>query len=303
MPGSAAPSARNLGGRRAARHAVHQAVDGGLAELVPDLSRPGSWMLFLDGVPQSQVDLEDPGSLEFEYVRRIGHVIDLAFPPASPVRALHLGGGALTLPRYVAHTRPRSSQVVAETDAALTSLVRRVLPVPAAGGRIRVRAQDARQLLESVRPQVHDLVISDVYAGARTPFHLTTAECAQAARRALRDGGFYLVNVADGPPLAHARGQVATVAAVFAQVLLIAEPGVLRGRRTGNLVVVASDGPLPVEGLTRRVAADPFPARVVAGTELARFASGASPVTDVVGPVTIASGPEKTDWLNGRFRY
>jgi spermidine synthase len=260
-------------------------------------------MLFLDGVPQSQVDLDDPGCLEFEYVRRIGHVIDLAFPPASPVRALHLGGGALTLPRYVAHTRPRSSQVVAETDAALTALVRRVLPVPAAGGRIRVRAQDARQLLESVRPQVHDLVISDVYAGARTPFHLTTAECAQAARRALRDGGFYLVNVADGPPLAHARGQVATVAAVFAQVLLIAEPGVLRGRRTGNLVVVASDGPLPVEGLTRRVAADPFPARVVAGTELARFASGASPVTDVVGPVTIASGPEKTDWLNGRFRY
>jgi spermidine synthase len=260
-------------------------------------------MLFLDGVPQSQVDTDDPGCLEFEYVRRIGHVIDLAFPPTSPVRALHLGGGALTLPRYVAHTRPRSSQVVAETDAALTALVRRLLPLPAAGGRIRVRAQDARQVLESVRPQVHDLVISDVYAGARTPFHMTTAECAQAARRALRDGGLYLVNVADGPPLAHARSQVATLASVFAQVVLIAEPGVLRGRRTGNLVLVASDGPLPVEGLIRRVAADPFPARVVAAADLARFASGALPVTDVVGPVTVAAGTEKTDWLKGRFRY
>jgi hypothetical protein len=260
-------------------------------------------MLFLDGVPQSQVDLDDPGCLEFEYVRRIGHVIDLAFPAGSPVRAVHLGGGALTLPRYVAHTRPGSGQVVAETDATLTSLVRRVLPLPTAGGRIRVRAQDARQVLESVRPQAHDLVISDVYAGARTPFHMTTAECAQAARRALRDGGLYLVNVADGPPLAHARAQVATLAAVFPQVLLIAEAGVLRGRRTGNLVLVAGGGPLPEEDLTRRVASDPFPARVLAGTELARFASGAAPVTDVVGPVTDAGAAEKTDWLNGRFRY
>jgi spermidine synthase len=260
-------------------------------------------MLFLDGVPQSQVDLDDPGCLEFEYVRRVGHVIDLAFPATSPIRALHLGGGALTLPRYVVHTRPGSSQVVAETDAALTALVRRVLPLPATGGRIRVRAQDARQVLESVRPHVHDLVISDVYAGARTPFHMTTAECARSARRALRDGGVYAVNVADGPPLAHARAQVATLASVFAQVLMIAEPGVLRGRRTGNLVLVAGDGPLPAGHLTRQVAADPFPARVVAGTELARFASGASPVTDSAGPVTDASATEKTDWLNGRFRY
>jgi spermidine synthase len=260
-------------------------------------------MLFLDGVPQSQVDLGDPGCLEFEYVRRIGHVIDLAFPPGAPVRALHLGGGALTLPRYVAHTRPGSGQLVAETDAALTSLVRRMLPLPATSGRIRVRAQDARQVLESIRPQAHDLVISDVYAGARTPRHMTTAECARSARRALRDGGLYMINVADGPPLAHARSQVATLASVFAQVLLIAEPGVLRGRRTGNLVLVAGDGPLPATGLTRRVASDPFPARVVAAAELARFASGASPVTDVVEPVTDPSAAEKTDWLNGRFRY
>ncbi len=263
-------------------------------------------MLFLDGVPQSQVDLDDPSCLEFEYVRRIGHVVDLAFPPGAPVRALHLGGGALTLPRYVAHTRPGSGQLVAETDVALTSLVRRLLPLPATGGRIRVRAQDARQVLESVRPHIHDLVISDVYAGAATPFHMTTAECAQAARRALRDGGLYVINVADGPPLAHARSQVATLASVFAEVLLIAEPGVLRGRRTGNLVLVAGDGPLPAEHLTREVAADPFPARIVAATELARFAAGASPVTDAAGPVTDASEPGRsaeTGPVNGPFTY
>jgi len=43
---------------------------------------------------------------------------------------------------------------------------------------------------------------------------------------------------------------------------------------------VASDAPLPVADLTRRCAADPMPARVVAGTDLVRFAGDAGPVQD-----------------------
>jgi spermidine synthase len=286
-------------GRRAARRAVHQAVGGGQAELVPDLSRSNSWLLFIDGVPQSQVDLDDPGFLEFEYIRRIAHAIDLAFPPGAPVRALHLGGGAMTLARYVTYTRPGSAQVVAETDALLTDLVRRQLPLPTGpsargGGRIRVRAEDARKVLEAARPGGYDIVISDVYAGARTPFHLTTAQCAAAARRALRGGGLYAINVADGPPLRHARAQVATVCSAFPEAAMIAEPAVLRGRRTANLVLLASTSALPVEDLSRRAAADPFPARVVAGADLSRFASGAVPVTDASVPQ--ASAVEATDW-------
>jgi spermidine synthase len=287
----------SLARRRASRHAVHQCVGGGLAELVPDLSRTGSWLLFIEGVPQSQVDLNDPSCLDFEYIRRIGHVIDVAFPPGEPLRALHLGGGAMTLPRYIAVTRRGSAQVVAETDTALTELVRAHLPLPGArtsGGRIRVRAQDARKVLESTRPHGYHLVISDVFAGARTPFHMTTAQCARAALRALRQDGIYLVNVADGPPLAHARGQVATIASVFPEAAMIAEPGVLRGRRTGNLVLVASSRPLPTTELRRLTAADPFPARVVDGAELTKFAAGAAPVTDADG--LPAQMPKATDW-------
>ncbi len=279
--------------RGAERRAVHHQVGSGLAELVPDLSRTRSWLLFLDGIPQSQVDLDDPGYLEFEYVRRIGHIADLAFPGPAALRVLHLGGGAMTLPRYIAHTRPDSRQLVAEVDAELTELVRRHLPL-SAGRRIRVRAGDARQVLESVPPASYDLVISDVFAGARTPFHLTTAECAEAVARALRPGGVYTVNVADGPPLDRVRGAVATVRSVFRETCMIAETGVLHARRVGNFVLAASSRPLPYEQLRRAVAADPFPARLVDGAELVQFVSGASVVTDATGP---ASPPlQSTNW-------
>ena len=292
----------------AERRAVHQEVGTGLAELVPDLSRTDSWLLFVDGIPQSQVDLGDPGYLEFEYVRRIGHIADLAFPAGQPLRALHMGGGAMTLPRYIAHTRPGSVQLVAELDTELTELVRRHLPLrrrrgAAAGrgggtgpgsGRIRVRAGDAREVLESVPANSQDLVISDVFAGARTPFHLTTVECARAAARALRPGGVYAVNVADGPPLEQVRAAVATVRSVFEETCMIAEAGVLRGRRLGNLVIAAGDRPLPDGELRRAVAADPFPARMLDSAELIQFASGAQVITDATGPTGTTAQP--TNW-------
>ena len=82
------------------------AVTGGTAELLADADREGSWMLLVNGTPQSHVDLDDPTHLEFEYVRRMGHVLDLAADPGAPLDIVHLGGGALTLPRYVAVTRP-----------------------------------------------------------------------------------------------------------------------------------------------------------------------------------------------------
>jgi SAM-dependent methyltransferase len=330
-----------------ARVAVHRVVRLGTAELVPDLDRTSSWLLFINGVPQSAVDVADPGYLEFEYVRRIGHVADLAFPPGQPLRVLHLGGGALTLPRYLQHTRPGSRQLVAEVDDALTALVREHLPLPARH-RIRVRAADARAVAESAREGSYDLVIADVFAGAVTPPHLTTAEFAAANARALRPGGVYAVNVAAGPPpcgetdspappppawerpgresrnrgrsaspgrraqagtarpqppsagLKGARSAVATIRSVYKETIMIAEPAVLRGRRRGNLVIVASDQSLPETALTRATAGDPFPARVMGDADAARFASGAPVITDASvdanGTAPSETSPHPTEW-------
>lgn len=258
----------------------------GRVELLGDLDRPHAWMLLVEGVPQSHVDLDDPGHLELEYMRRLGHLIDLAGPEGTPLRVLHLGGGALTLARYVAATRPGSTQLAAEPDEEVVAVVRRRLPLDQASrsraraGRITVRVADGRAVLEQARAGSYDMIVADAFAGARTPAHLTSAEFTAAAARAMTPSGIFAVNVADGPPLAHARRRVATVQSVFPSVCLLAEPGVLRGRRFGNLIVAASGGELPTVQLTRRAAADPFPARVVAGDALDRFAAGSRPITD-----------------------
>lgn len=281
--------ARNKRGG-AGREAVVEGVDGGLAQLVPDRDRPRAWTLLIDGAPQSFVDLADPAHLGFEYQRRLGHVIDLVAPPGRPVHAVHLGGGAFTLARYIAATRPRSTQQIVERDAALVQLVRRELPLDS-GARIRVRSADARDGLTKVPDGWADLIVVDVFSGARTPAHLTSTEFLNDVRRALKPGGCYAANLADGPPLAHLRGQIATTAAVFGQLALIADPAVLRGKRFGNAVLVASDLPLPVPELTRRAATDPHPARVEHGRPLADFTGGAAPVTDAAAVASPAPPP------------
>ena len=134
--------------------------------------------------------------------------------------------------------------------------------------------------------------MADLFAGARTPAHLTSVEFAAAAARVLTPAGCYAVNIGDGPPLAYARAQVATVGSVFAQVCLIADPGVLRGRRFGNLVLAAAQGELPLAGLARRAAGDPFPGRLVHGADLDRFAAGAKPVTDAEAQPSPAPPPD-----------
>ncbi|MFJ3187065.1 spermidine synthase [Streptomyces halstedii] len=261
------------------REPVAAPVDGGLAELVPDRERPRGWTLLLDGAPQSHVDLDDPAYLSFAYQRRLGHVIDLAAPAGRPLHAVHLGGGAFTLARYLAASRPRSTQQIVEVDVPLVDLVRRELPLDPQA-RTRVRAMDARAGLGRIPDGWADLVIADVFSGARTPAHLTTVEFLTEVRRVLRPGGQYAANLTDGPPLAHLRGQIATAAALFPELALAADPVVWRGRRFGNAVLVASDLPVAVAELTRRVAGDPHPGRVEHGRALADFTGGAAVVTD-----------------------
>jgi hypothetical protein len=267
------------GNRRAP---VVAAVDLGVAELRPDPARGQGWTLLVDGVPQSYVDLAHPGHLAFEYMRRLGAVVDASAPAGVPRRVLHLGGGALTLPRYVTATRPGSAQTVVDRDGALLALVGRLLPVR---DPVEFVVGDARAVLEREPPGGRDLIVVDVFAGAWMPVRVATTGFAVAAARALAPGGLLAMNLTDLPPLAYSRVQLATLREAFGEVAAIGGAAMLRGRRAGNLVLVAgaARGDVPVNRLARAAARDPEPGRVLSGPPLDAFVGGAKARLDAPG--------------------
>lgn len=247
-------------------------VSGGVVELLADADRPGGWLLTVDRIRQSYVDLEDPTYLDFEYIQAFADVLDAL--PLGPLAVTHVGGGACTLARYIAATRPGSPQVVLEPDAALTAAVRARLPLPTRS-RIRIRAVDGRTGVAGLRGESADVVVLDAFHGGRVPQELTTREFVVDVARVLRPAGVLLVNVADGPPVTYSRRLVATLRTELPEVVVIAESAVLKGRRFGNVVVAASRAQLPVASIRRAAAAAAFPRSVHVG-----FGRDAKPLTD-----------------------
>ncbi len=265
------------------------AFRGGAAELLADADRPGGWLLLVDRIRQSYVDLDDPGYLDFEYMQSFADVLD-ALPPGR-LAVTHVGGGACTLARYVAATRPSSPQVVLEPDVALTEIVRSRLPFPR-DARIRVRPVGGRTGVAGLRDASADVVVLDAFDGGRVPGELTTAEFFTDVARVLRPDGVLLANVADGPPLEFSRRLAATAMEVFAAVLIRADPAVLKRRRFGNIVLAASAGALPIDAVRRAAASAMFPHQVVSGAALRALAGAAAPLRDAA-PMRSPAPPDE----------
>ncbi|BCJ56332.1 hypothetical protein Asp14428_78070 [Actinoplanes sp. NBRC 14428] len=228
----------------------------------------------VDGVPQSYVDLADPTHLAFGYVRRVATVLRSAASAAVPMTVLHLGGGGLTLPRWISATRPGSVQTVVEHDPLLLAVVAKTLPWPES---ITVEVGDAREFVAAAGTDSYDAVVADVFQGAAMPASVAGVGFAAEVARVLRPGGVLAMNLTDLPPLSYSRIQAATLRAAFGDVALIAPPALLRGRKAGNVVLAAAavSGDLPVSVLAAAAGRDPRPARVWHGAELTEFLGGA----------------------------
>lgn len=107
-------------------------IDTGTCELVKDRYLPDGWVLEVNGVPSSHIDLADPTLLEFEYMRWIAQLLESQRPRDERLRVLHLGGGACSMARYLAATYPNARQVVVEIDGRLAELVRDWFDLPRA---------------------------------------------------------------------------------------------------------------------------------------------------------------------------
>jgi spermidine synthase len=254
-----------------------------MAELIRDRDNPDGYLLMINHVESSHIDLSDPRHLEFEYMRWIASIVEDHQPAAMPMRVLHLGAAACSLARYLITGRPGSQHLAVDTDAELARLVREWFDLPKAPG-LRIRVGDARAVTESLPDAGHSVVVRDVFAGAVTPAPLITVEFARQAQRVLRPGGLYVVNCADTLDLRLVRSEIATFARVFDHLAVVADPPMLKGRRRGNVIIAGSDAPIGGAALTRDLLGGAVPAQLWEAARVREFAKNTEPLVDPVIP-------------------
>lgn len=261
---------------------VQLSCSGTTARLRPDGWGRGGVVLDIGEAAQSHVDPAHPEEILYEYLRRIAHLADAVKAPGEPVRAAHLGAGAMTLPRYIAATRPGSVQVAVEIERELPGFVTHHLPLPS-GARLHVVHDDARAALPTLAcaaglaaepntPGCFDLVVTDIFSGADSPEHLACREFYAEALAQVGPGGILAVNVGDDPGLhfyaaqAEAMDQAARTQDLSGAWTLT-DAGMLGGTRAGNLILAIGPGLEHGEGheewRARLAARGPHPAAVL----------------------------------------
>ena len=251
----------------------------GTAELTNDPRRPSGWVLSIGDVAQSYVDVDDPTYLEFAYLRHIAAVLRCVAEPGAALDAVHIGGGACTLPRYLAATNPGSDQLAVDADGELVDWMRAEFALDTVAG-LTVRTGDGRACLDSHPSASADLVVVDAYEQGSCVGDVVTVEATREVTRVLRPGGVHVVNVLDLPGLPFSRRVAATLMSAHAAVLLLVESDTLGLPRNANIVLVGS-ATLPTEEITRATARTTPTAWCIAGGQLAAFRGTAESLTDL----------------------
>jgi spermidine synthase len=243
-----------------------------------DADRPSGRLLRQGDMDASYIDLADPRHLEFDYMRRMRDVVEAL----RARRIVHVGGAGAALARALAATdraRLRRQHVV-EVDPEVVELARAHLGLRKAPG-LKVKVADGRAWLAGREDASADALLIDAFVGARVPRHLATRQALGDAARVVAPGGALAINVVDAPPMADVRAIGAGLLEAFATVAAVGPGPVLRARRQGNVVLVAAHGPLPLERLRVRAAADgASPAALAPPQELRLLCGGTPPWQD-----------------------
>jgi spermidine synthase len=249
------------------------------AQIQIDPERPTAKLLLLDRGYNSEVDLTDPRYLGFNYEHWIGDAITALGRPGAPLDAVFVGGGAFTLPRWLETTRPGSRSNVLEVDGRLVEFDRKDFGLRTSPD-LRATIGDARLTIRREAAKSADVVVGDAFSSRTVPWQLMTTEWLREIRRVLRPDGLYALNMIDFPPLSLLRAEAATLLDAFTNVRMIT-PAEADGRPAGgNVVLLASNGPLPPQ---HRPPAEN--ASVYEHAAVVKLVAGAKPLRDDFAPV------------------
>ena len=153
--------------------------------------------LVLDHLVHSYTDLNDPLYLEYEYIRIYEEVMRWQARKRGSIKALFLGGGGYTFPRFIEAKYPKAKIDVVEIDPEITRVVQDYLGV-SKDSRIRSFNQDGRWFVMNCKEQgSYDFIIGDAFNDLSIPYHLTTKEFAMQLKSLLKPEGLLLANVID----------------------------------------------------------------------------------------------------------
>lgn len=139
---------------------------------------------------QSGIYRDGSKELAFTYTRKMAELVEQV-PQKESI--LILGGGALTLPQYLANKYPSSKIDVVEIDPKLAPIARQYFNYrdPA---NVTIISEDARVFLNQNTKQ-YDVVLVDVYTDTAVPFSLTTVEYTAKLANAVTEDGVVAANI------------------------------------------------------------------------------------------------------------
>ena len=211
-------------------------------------------VLVLDRLIHSYNDPNDPLYLEYDYEHVYADVTDHLAQTRPNLKALFLGGGGYTYPRYVAAKYPASDVMVVEIDPGVTETAYEALGLER-DTEIKTYNEDARLFfLQNHGDPPYDLIFGDAFNDISVPYHLTTKEFADLVKANLKPDGYYVANVIDNiKKFNFLRSYAYTLNQSFKHVYLLSAGEDWRFGFQNTFVVVAGDQPLD-EAYLRKVA-------------------------------------------------
>jgi len=153
--------------------------------------------LILDHLVHSYTDLKDPLYLEYEYIRMYEEIVRWQANKRKSFRALFLGGGGYTFPRFIEAKYPQAEVDVVEIDPEITKVAKTYLGI-SKNSRIRSFNEDGRWFVMNCKnKESYDFIFGDAFNDLSIPYHLTTKEFAKQLKDLLKPDGLLVANVID----------------------------------------------------------------------------------------------------------
>ncbi len=205
--------------------------------------------LILDRLVHSYTSIDNPEKLVYGYEKVYAELTAYQATQHEALRALFIGGGGYTFPKYMEALYPDSVLDVIEIDPGVTEVAYNHLGL-SRDTHIVSYNEDARMFLRREPTERYDLIMGDAFNDFSVPYHLTTREFNERVHAWLEPDGLYMVNIIDGTYGRFLRAYVHTLQQTFAHVYVAPTNADWRAASRNTIVIVGTDAPLDTDAFT-----------------------------------------------------